>query len=114
MVGDPRFLVVPWVRVVTQIVSHLLDAITRRLRDDWQARYGYQPLLRRDLHRGWPSCLRLLPGCELRLASVAPKAVASSTAATPTHSPVKDISLREASHGIPRGNHTRDSDRLRP
>lgn len=44
VVGNPRFLVAPWVRV-PHLASHLLGAVTRRLRDDWQARYGYKPLL---------------------------------------------------------------------
>lgn len=44
VVGNPRFLVAPWVRV-PHLASHLLGIITRRLRGDWQARYGYKPLL---------------------------------------------------------------------
>ena len=44
VVGNPRFLVAPWVRV-PHLASHLLGTITRRLRDDWHARYGYKPLL---------------------------------------------------------------------
>ncbi len=30
---------------VPHLASHLLGAITRRLRDDWHARYSYKPLL---------------------------------------------------------------------
>ena len=44
VVGNPRFLVAPWVHI-PHLASHLLGSITRRLRDDWQARYSYQPLL---------------------------------------------------------------------
>ncbi len=44
VVGNPRFLVAPWVHV-PHLASHLLGTITRALRGDWQARYGYQPLL---------------------------------------------------------------------
>jgi len=44
VVGNPRFLVAPWVRV-PHLASHLLGTVTARLRADWQERYGYQPLL---------------------------------------------------------------------
>ena len=44
VVGNPRFLVAPWVHV-PHLASHLLGTITHRLRDDWQVRYGYKPLL---------------------------------------------------------------------
>jgi len=44
VVGNPRFLVAPWVHV-PHLASHLLGTITRRLRGDWQDRYGYMPLL---------------------------------------------------------------------
>jgi len=44
VVGNPRFLVAPWAHV-PHLASHLLGTITRRLRGDWQDRYGYMPLL---------------------------------------------------------------------
>ena len=44
IVSNPRFLVMPWLRA-PHLASHLLGRICRRLRDDWQARYGYQPVL---------------------------------------------------------------------
>jgi len=44
VVGNPRFLVAPWVRV-PHLASHLLATITRRLRSDWNTRYGYAPVL---------------------------------------------------------------------
>ena len=44
VVGNPRFLVAPWVHV-PHLASHLLGTITRRLQDDWQARYSYKPVL---------------------------------------------------------------------
>jgi len=44
IVGNPRFLVAPWVRV-PHLASHLLATTCHRLRDDWQARYGYEPVL---------------------------------------------------------------------
>ena len=44
VVGNPRFLIAPWVHV-PHLASHLLATICRRLRADWQARYGYKPVL---------------------------------------------------------------------
>jgi len=44
VVGNPRFLIVPWVRV-PHLASHVLGRVTRRLRADWLARYGYAPVL---------------------------------------------------------------------
>lgn len=44
VVGNPRFLVLPWVRV-PHLASHLLGSVTRRLAVDWSARYGYAPVL---------------------------------------------------------------------
>lgn len=44
VIGNPRFLILPWVRV-PHLASHLLGAVTRRLRPDWMARYGYAPVL---------------------------------------------------------------------
>jgi len=44
VVANPRFLVAHSVQV-PHLASHLLGTITARLRDDWQARYGYQLLL---------------------------------------------------------------------
>lgn len=44
LVNNARFLVLPWVRV-PHLASHALGLMTRRLRDDWQAAYGLQPLL---------------------------------------------------------------------
>lgn len=44
VVGNPRFLILPWV-AVPHLASHLLGALTRRLRGDWTARYGYAPVL---------------------------------------------------------------------
>jgi len=44
VVGNPRFLVAPPVRVA-HLASHLPGTITARLRADRQDRYGYQPAL---------------------------------------------------------------------
>jgi hypothetical protein len=38
--NNTRFLILPWVRV-PHLASHLLGIVSRRLSDDWQARYGH-------------------------------------------------------------------------
>jgi len=43
-VGNARFLIVPEVRV-QNLASQVLSRVARRLRHDWQAAYGYAPLL---------------------------------------------------------------------
>src|SRR5258706_394736 len=37
---NPRFLILPWVRV-PHLASHVLGRITRRLSGDWQEKYGH-------------------------------------------------------------------------
>lgn len=44
VVANSRFLVPPWVDV-SNLASKLLAVVTRQLPEDWQARYGYQPVL---------------------------------------------------------------------
>ena len=44
VVGNPRFLILPWVRV-GNLASKALSLATRRLADDWKARHGYRPVL---------------------------------------------------------------------
>ena len=44
VVGNPRFLILPWVRVAN-LASKALSLATRRLADDWKARHGYRPVL---------------------------------------------------------------------
>jgi hypothetical protein len=44
VVGNSRFLLLPSVRV-KHLASHVLGACLRRLAADWQARYGYAPVL---------------------------------------------------------------------
>ena len=44
MVNNSRFLLLPWVRV-PHLASHVLAQAARRLPRDWQARYGYAPVL---------------------------------------------------------------------
>jgi hypothetical protein len=42
IVNNTRFLIFPWVRV-PHLASHILSQVSRRLRQDWQAKYG-QPV----------------------------------------------------------------------
>jgi hypothetical protein len=42
--NNARFLVLPWVRV-PHLASHLLGLLTRRLRRDWQEKYGHAVVL---------------------------------------------------------------------
>jgi len=44
VVNNTRFLLFPWVKV-KNLASQVLGQATRRLRDDWQERWGYQPVL---------------------------------------------------------------------
>ena len=44
VVGNGRFLILPWVRV-GNLASRALSLATRRLADDWRARHGYRPVL---------------------------------------------------------------------
>ncbi len=40
LTNNTRFLVLPWVEI-PHLASHVLGLIARRLRDDWQAKYGH-------------------------------------------------------------------------
>jgi hypothetical protein len=44
VVNNNRFLIFPWVKV-KNLASRVLALAVRRIRDDWQARYGYRPVL---------------------------------------------------------------------
>lgn len=44
VVNNSRFLVFPWVHV-PHLASHVLGQLSRQLRQDWEARWGYQPVL---------------------------------------------------------------------
>jgi hypothetical protein len=44
VVNNSRFLIPPHVRV-PDLASHVLGRVLRRLRKDWRARYGYEPVL---------------------------------------------------------------------
>ena len=40
LTNNTRFLILPWVQV-SHLASHVLGLIARRMRDDWQAKYGH-------------------------------------------------------------------------
>jgi hypothetical protein len=44
VVNQTRFLILPWVRC-QNLATKALALVKRRLADDWQARYGYRPVL---------------------------------------------------------------------
>ncbi len=44
VVNNSRFLIFPWVEVAN-LASHVLAQLARRVGHDWQARWGYRPLL---------------------------------------------------------------------
>jgi hypothetical protein len=44
VINNARFLILPWVRV-RNLASHTLGQLARRVRQDWQDRWGYRPVL---------------------------------------------------------------------
>jgi hypothetical protein len=44
IVNNTRFIVFPWARV-PRLASHILSQVSRRLRPDWEAKYGQSPWL---------------------------------------------------------------------
>jgi hypothetical protein len=44
VINNTRFLIFPWVRV-RHLASHVLGQLARRVRTDWEQRWGYQPVL---------------------------------------------------------------------
>lgn len=44
VVNNMRFLIPPWVRI-PHLASHVLAIALRRLPDDWQTKYGFNPVL---------------------------------------------------------------------
>jgi hypothetical protein len=44
VVNNARFLILPWINC-KNLASHVLALITRRLAQDWHARYAYRPVL---------------------------------------------------------------------
>jgi hypothetical protein len=60
IVNNARFLIVPWV-TVRNLASRILARVAKQVPGDWQARYGYRPVLletfvQRDRFRG--TCYR--------------------------------------------------------
>jgi len=44
VINNSRFLLFPWVHI-KNLASHTLGKVTRRLRDDWQEKWGFKPVL---------------------------------------------------------------------
>jgi hypothetical protein len=44
VVNNARFVVFPWAKV-KNLASHVLGQVVRRIRDDWEERWSYQPVL---------------------------------------------------------------------
>ncbi|GAB6171490.1 hypothetical protein JCM15765_09680 [Paradesulfitobacterium aromaticivorans] len=44
VINNTRFLIFPWVNI-KNLASRALSLSVKRIRSDWQARYGYQPVL---------------------------------------------------------------------
>src|SRR5712671_6390070 len=44
VINNTRLLIFPWVRL-RHLGSHVLGQLARRVQQDWQARWGYEPLL---------------------------------------------------------------------
>jgi hypothetical protein len=60
VVNNDRFLILPWVKV-KPLASHLLGKVSRRVNDDWQAKYHHpiyllETFVERDRFRG--TCYR--------------------------------------------------------
>jgi hypothetical protein len=67
VVNNTRFLIFPWIRVA-HLASHVLGQVARRLRADWEERWGYRPVLLetfvdRERYRG--TCYRAAGWLEL-------------------------------------------------
>jgi uncharacterized protein DUF4338 len=44
IVNNARFLILPWIRC-KNVASRVLALVSRRLAEDWHARYAYRPVL---------------------------------------------------------------------
>jgi hypothetical protein len=65
--NNTRFLILPWVRV-SNLASHVLAVISRRISDDWIVRYGHGVCLLEtfvDQSRFTGSCYRAANWCEV-------------------------------------------------
>jgi len=60
VINNTRFLIFPWVEI-RHLASHVLGQLARRAREDWQQRWGYEPLLMEtfvDPERYYGSCYK--------------------------------------------------------
>ena len=61
---NPRYLILPWVRV-PHLASHVLGQMARRIAADWERMYGHPDLFSRDLRRSRTLPRHLLSGGQL-------------------------------------------------
>ncbi|MCP4202812.1 MAG: DUF4338 domain-containing protein [bacterium] len=69
VVNNTRFLIFPWIRI-RHLASHVLGQLRRRVREDWQQLWGYQPVLLEtfvDPQRFHGTCYRAAGWIELGL-----------------------------------------------
>jgi len=60
VINNTRFLIFPWVQL-KNLASHILGQVARRIREDWQDRWGYSPVLMEtfvDPHHYQGSCYK--------------------------------------------------------
>lgn len=60
VINNIRFLIFPWVQL-KNLASHILGQVARRIRQDWQDRWGYSPVLMEtfvDPHHYQGSCYK--------------------------------------------------------
>ena len=88
VVNNARFLILPWVQV-RNLASTVLARSSRRLPDDWQARYGYRPLLLETFVQSDHASPVPATAPPTGPMSVRPKAAANSTCIVPTRCPGK-------------------------
>ena len=86
VVNNARFLILPWIHC-KNLASRILALVSRRLPDDWHARYAYRPGLARNLRREAALYRHLLQGRQLADTSAIRRAGASSTPCIATHNP---------------------------
>ncbi len=71
VVSNTRFLIFPWIRV-QHLASHVLGQVARRVRNDWEQLWGYEPVLLEtfvDPQRFRGTCYRAAGWLELGLSS---------------------------------------------
>ena len=87
VINNARFLILPWVQVRNARSSCVLARIAKRLAHDWQARYGYHPVLVETFVQSRALRRHQLPRRQLDPAWVRPKAAANWTSTTNTLCP---------------------------